>query len=575
VTLLRNNPDEYPQQYVQSASLMHFWDIGTLEWVPGTQPHGAVGVSVMVPDGSDVAEGATTDTESASGNGSVVAILKRLRTLLNGGLPAALATGGGLKATIQDTAGNAIGTSDAADGTKHLNVAAVQTVIADANNSSTTNLAAGNSYTFTGTKTSTLGVAGIQVSLLADKNCIIKVQQSPNATPNWDLSDTYYYTANSNFGVTVQAISSYVRVVVTTMSETTTTFRLQTALCPVVEAVPRSLDAQGNLKVSVQGDNFGNGPAAFTPNQELQTSPRYRLVGAQFEGGTLDPNFWLTSVSTGTVTISGSNVEIKSGTANGHYARLYSKRAARYVSGATNKFRAHMRLGDTGTANVKRRWGVAAASSAMPTITDGAYFELDGTTFSVVTLKTGNETRVSSGSFNGQLGYTYAPTTNNTVWEILLTNGSFTFAVGGVPLHKVTGSTTTLTDTVHFYVWMDVVNSGNSAAVSYFTRTAHIARLGQLVTQPVYYNFAVGQTAGVVLKYGPGNVRGIAINSVSNNAVVTLYDALASTGAVLWTSGSMGALTTPFDINLQDAAFTVGLTLVVATANAGCTVVYE
>ncbi|MBA2559477.1 MAG: hypothetical protein H0V07_06240 [Propionibacteriales bacterium] len=52
---------------------------------------------VTVADGSDMAEGATTDAESASGSGTVVAILKRLRTLLNGGLPAALSSNAALK----------------------------------------------------------------------------------------------------------------------------------------------------------------------------------------------------------------------------------------------------------------------------------------------------------------------------------------------------------------------------------------------------------------------------------------------------------------------------------------------
>ena len=132
-----------------------------------------------------------------------------------------------------------------------------QNVVADANNSSSTNLDAGNSYTFTGTKTSTLGVAGIQVSLYADKNCTIRVEQSPDATPHWDLIDQYNYVASSNFGITVQAISSWARVVVTTASETTTTFRLQTALCPIVEAVPRSLDENGNFKIANPIDSYG------------------------------------------------------------------------------------------------------------------------------------------------------------------------------------------------------------------------------------------------------------------------------------------------------------------------------
>ena len=43
---------------------------------------------VSIANGSDAAQGSTTDAE-ATGNGSTIAVLKRLRTLLNAGLPAA------------------------------------------------------------------------------------------------------------------------------------------------------------------------------------------------------------------------------------------------------------------------------------------------------------------------------------------------------------------------------------------------------------------------------------------------------------------------------------------------------
>lgn len=46
---------------------------------------GLVG-AVTVADGADVAEGATTDAEAAAGNGTIIALLKRLRTLLGGTL---------------------------------------------------------------------------------------------------------------------------------------------------------------------------------------------------------------------------------------------------------------------------------------------------------------------------------------------------------------------------------------------------------------------------------------------------------------------------------------------------------
>jgi hypothetical protein len=61
-----------------------------------TSGGGGGGGAMTVADGADVAQGTTTDAE-ATGNGTIVAILKRLRTLIAGGLPAALAANGGLK----------------------------------------------------------------------------------------------------------------------------------------------------------------------------------------------------------------------------------------------------------------------------------------------------------------------------------------------------------------------------------------------------------------------------------------------------------------------------------------------
>lgn len=64
---------------------------------------GGGGGAVTVADGADVAQGTTTDA-AATGNGSVIGILKRLRSLLNGGLPAALGAGGGIKIDGSGTA---------------------------------------------------------------------------------------------------------------------------------------------------------------------------------------------------------------------------------------------------------------------------------------------------------------------------------------------------------------------------------------------------------------------------------------------------------------------------------------
>jgi hypothetical protein len=67
------------------------WDTTGLTWVRMTQPGsvgggGGGGGPATIANGADVAEGATTDAEAAAGDGTVIALLKRVRTLLSGPL---------------------------------------------------------------------------------------------------------------------------------------------------------------------------------------------------------------------------------------------------------------------------------------------------------------------------------------------------------------------------------------------------------------------------------------------------------------------------------------------------------
>lgn len=341
----------------------------------------------------------------------------------------------------------------------------------------------------------------------------------------------------------------------------------------MVDAVPRTLDENGHFKVSVKKDQYDNGPMRFSMQEDLIVAGRTRLIGAQFDGSALDTNFWTAAVSTGTVGQSNGNVTITSGTADTHYARLYSNRRARYVTGEANSLRLNLRIPDTGTANVRRRWGIAWGAT-MPTITDGAFFQLDGETFSVVLLKGGSATTVSSGSFNGRYGYTLAPGTSNRTYRIVWNNAKVKFIVDSKLLHTFTASTTTWANTIHHHIWIEAYNSGNSAAVPMYTRNAGIHRHGPLTTQSTSYYLA-GQNAGVVLKYGPGILHGITVGGVVNNSAITLYDNTTNSGTILWASGAMPAGTQPFSLDMFDKPFNIGLTLVVATANCNIAVAYE
>jgi hypothetical protein len=453
--------------------------------------------------------------------------------------------------------------------------AIIQAVTVDNNNSSTAQINAG--ATWTGTSTSTLGVAGIQFNLKADQNCTVYIDQSTDNS-NWDITDSYnYWSSSAGFGITVQAVASYYRVRVKNISGTNTTVcRRQACLCPIVDTLPRSLDADGSLKVTTTGMSDAYGfEVENTPIGEMRVVQPIRLVGTQFEG-TLDTNFWTAAVANAaTVANSSASMVLTSGTNTAGSAKLYSVRRARYIATEANGYRAVIQLGDTGIASNTRKWGVAFGAT-MPTLTDGAYYQLSGTTFSIVTLKNGSPTAVNSGSFNGTNGLTYTPTTNATVYEIYWTNSRVYFSVGGILLHTVIASASTWADTMSHYVYMDNINSGNSTSVTLTARAATIRRLGGLMAQPSSkYQAGTTGAGGTVCKRVPGNLHELLISGVVNNAVVTLYDNTADSGTILFSSGAMGNNTVPFALDFKGIPFAIGLTLAITGANANATVVFD
>jgi hypothetical protein len=128
-------------------------------------------------------------------------------------------------------------------------VAAHQDVSPSIYNNSTTNLAAAAS--FTGTSAESLsGAGGIQVNVIADQGLDVTVYQSSDGT-NWDHYDSWDILAGQASSHVIQAVALFFRVVVRNIGNATTTyFRLQTLLVPIVNPMPRSLTPQGKLKLA-------------------------------------------------------------------------------------------------------------------------------------------------------------------------------------------------------------------------------------------------------------------------------------------------------------------------------------
>jgi hypothetical protein len=143
---------------------------------------------------------------------------------------------------------------------RRIDVTFEQGVRASTSNNSVTNL--NPNETWYGIAETTLGIVGIQVNFASNVIVKIEVQQSMDGT-NWDIIDNWIVDVdidetNSMHGRIVQATASFFRIKLVNLTNTRSTFlRLQVALCPVVEALPRALTQDGNLKVAIKENIVG------------------------------------------------------------------------------------------------------------------------------------------------------------------------------------------------------------------------------------------------------------------------------------------------------------------------------
>jgi len=164
-----------------------------------------------------------------------------------------------------------------------------QNVIESISNNLYTNI--DGSATWYGVGESTLGVAGIQVYFSASNECHVEVQQSYDNI-NYDVIDGWSVPVGINLGRslhgrTVQAVGSYFRMkVINFWTIPTTYMRLSVALCPIVEALPRALTPEGNLKICIRENeiamsNRGNIKSQNVTNERQDYLLRSILVELQ------------------------------------------------------------------------------------------------------------------------------------------------------------------------------------------------------------------------------------------------------------------------------------------------------
>jgi hypothetical protein len=317
-------------------------------------------------------------------------------------------------------------------------------------------------------------------------------------------------------------------------------------------------------------DASSNKTALVTQMREMKVSSSIRLVGTPFFGtaNQLDTNFWAATpapTGTGSYTLGTGEIVLQTGTTANSSVTISSVRTSRYIPSNSNSYRAILSCTGTSDNNNTRRWGAFDAS-------DGVFFQLVGTTLSLVARSNTVDTPiVSSGSFNGGNFTSYTVDGNVHRWEIMYTNSAINFYVDELLIHKYTASTAPWSTTLSLKVMASNVNTNNGTAnTTIKVRVASIVRLGEATSRPNWRNFT-GAVTDSVLKYGPGTLQKVCINTKgSNNARCTLYDALTATNpiAVIDTYNVIGSIS-------YDLDFFTGLTIT-TTANVGdVTIIYE
>lgn len=303
--------------------------------------------------------------------------------------------------------------------------------------------------------------------------------------------------------------------------------------------------------------------ARVTLLRQMVAVSSIRLLGSSFPGTTIDSQFWASAVAgTGAITQTGNQVTLATGSTANSSAQLTTSRNGRFMSGTVNWFRGVVQLDDLGAANNVRRWGVFNDDN-------GAFFQLSGTTLSVVTRKATVDTVVAQDDWNGN---PFTLDTNANRYEIVYLSSTVQFYVDDILVHSASFATAPWTATLNLNLRLQNTNSGGGTAdVNLKCRAITVERFGEDHSRPTYFN--INGNATNILKRGAGTLHRVILNGPNTSGTVTIYDNTAGSGSIIATI-DMAKSSSIVDLD-YNVDFSTGLTVVTAGTPGDITIIWD
>lgn len=330
-----------------------------------------------------------------------------------------------------------------------------------------------------------------------------------------------------------------------------------------VTRIPDSQKADGSALVNPITAEHTGFTAFVSPMRGLRTVQSTRLVGASFEGTTVDTAFWTVGTNTGaTVAQANSQVVVTSSGTNSS-ATMTSVRRGRYLSSNSNYARLVVRIPTLGEQGNTRRWGAFDTDN-------GIFFQYASGVFGIVRRKNGADTVIANGDFNGDAA-SYSLDTNVHTYEIHWTNSAAWFYVDNTLIHTWRFSTETMCATMSLRMGLESTNNASgTAAASIECRVSSLARLGPAHARP--RSFYTNTANTFVLKRSPGSLDRVIVGTRgTGGATVSFYDNVTGSGTpmfVLDGVNSLGAI----DLDID---FFNGLSMVTTSGIGHITVLYD